>query len=261
MRILPVSAAVNHAVRSAYDNLAMSFHLCWPWLVVLGGLDVALIWLSGAGTAVPQQANGEVALAIYFSIVLTLFAGSSIAVNWHRFILKDEVPQGLARLRADAVVWRYFGNTVLIVLLAMLTILPGIMALSLLGAVIGLTVNAAGVAIAVVMMAAIMPLIYRWSLKLPAIALERNDYGLKQAWLDSQGNHSRLMIIGVGYLIAMLALGLLAQTVGSLLQGAVGSAAIVIEIFLRLAMNWLGTILAATVLTSLYGFFVEKRSF
>jgi len=38
-------------------------------------------------------------------------------VNWHRYILLDEVPHGMERLRLDATVWRYVGNILLIALI------------------------------------------------------------------------------------------------------------------------------------------------
>ena len=44
----------------------------------------------------------------FTTAVLTAIIFSSIAVNWHRFILRNEVAEGSQRLRLDGLVWHYF---------------------------------------------------------------------------------------------------------------------------------------------------------
>jgi hypothetical protein len=261
MRELPVAAAVRHALRSAFDHLNMSLYISAPWLAILAVVDFFAVAMSNTAKAAPGADNGVAVLVVAGAMALTLIAGSSIAVNWHRFILLDEVPKSSERLRVDRVVWRYFGNTVLIIALAMLAAIPASIVLTLIGGVMGLSQAAATTLVGFAMLAAVMPMIYRWSLKLPAIAIGRDDYDLKQAWNDSRGNHIRLMVIGLGFIAVVLSLGLLIGGLVDALRNVFGIGATFIEVVLQVGMNWIGTIVAATLLTSFYGFFVEKRAF
>jgi uncharacterized membrane protein YjgN (DUF898 family) len=128
IRHLPVTAAFRHAVLSTWNNLGFAFHASLPWLVVLIPLNV---WASLSMTAEPllpgQQPTPEQmrdALLFYATSALSSVIYASIAVGWHRYILQDEVPLGRQRLRLDATVWRYVGNSFLVILMVTLLIMP-----------------------------------------------------------------------------------------------------------------------------------------
>jgi hypothetical protein len=108
----------------------------------------------------------------------------------------------------------------------------------------------------------IMPIIYRLSIKLPAIALERRDFKLGDAWTVSAGNWWQ--IVGVGVVATLLSwiVGLLMALVSKLLNVTLGdTVGLWIDIALQTGVNWVVTIMGITLLTSLYGYFVEKREF
>jgi hypothetical protein len=193
--------------------------------------------------------------------LFSFYISSSIAVNWHRYILLDEVPTGLDRLRMDAVVWRYFGNAILVGLAAAAAVMPLAVAMSILLAVVGMNVVVGSFVIAAIILVAVMSFLYRWSLKLPAIALGRTDYGIGKAWQDTKGNHFRLAVVGISFLVIMAGAGLVIQMIGNGLENGLGAAGFLASLALQLLVNWIASILAVTILTSLYGFFVEAREF
>jgi hypothetical protein len=270
MRQLPVTKAFSHIVASTRNNLQFAFASQWPWLAVLGLMLLVMQATMGNMLGISNE-QMEKALAadpalqtkfglwIFAIVGVGLVGFASIAVSWHRYVLKDELPKGMARLRVDGVVWRYVGNLILIGLMISLVMIPVAVGAGLIASVAGkLAIPVLLVLISIV----ILPLIYRLSVKLPAIALERQDFRMGDAWRATDGNWWQ--IAGIGLLVTVLTWGVgLALVVVSgilqrLLPGDFGTYA---DIILQVGANWFLTVIGITTLTSLYGFFVEKRDF
>ena len=271
MRRLPVIEAFSHAVRSTTSNLSFAFHVSWPWMAVLLPILVAgqLYVLAGAGN--PEAAATRAVPVQILVGLIAMLAFSSIAVNWHRYILLDEVPRGSERLRMDDKVWRYFGNALLILLIVGSAIGAFTLATILAGVVIGLSGLASGelsagpfvaiFLIAVAMMVFGVVAFYRLSIKLPAVALGRSDFGLGDAWRRSAGNLGPLIGIALLYFLVGAGLSIVLFVVSALFGLIGGLATVALVVAIQLVVNWVMTILGITILTSLYGFFVEGRSF
>lgn len=266
MRRLPILGALGHALRSTWNNLPFAWHVSWPWLAILVPISLAVeayLPKINPDAADPQAMarNAEAALGFSLLGLASMLAFSSIAVSWHRYILKDDVPQGLARLRFDEVVWRYFGNTLLIVLLVVLAVLPFVLVISIFTAIIGLS-NAVGetLVMAVAVLAAI-PLTYRLMVKLPAIAVGNSAVNMKAAMEKTRGNSLQLCVAGVIVFLVVLLIGVVLGAVIAPLQAVLGSVGFLAASLAQQAVSWIVAIFSVTFLTSLYGFFVEKRDF
>jgi hypothetical protein len=266
MRKLPVFPTFSHALKSTWYNLPFAFHVSWPWLLLLIPVSV---W---GDTTVPdfdpmkmtpeqQAVMNQFLFKTYVSVAVSMAIYASIAISWHLYILKDEVPHGFARLRFDKTVWRYFGNSILVILFATLALLPLVLLVAGLGTMAGLTPQAVinGFVIAAVLVA--FPVTYRMSVKLPAIALGRRDFRFGDAWNATRGNTFQL--IGLGLLSVLIAM-LTGLIFGLLREHVVSFASDVLKwpfLLVRHLAGWGLAIFAITMLTSLYGFFVEKRDF
>jgi hypothetical protein len=262
MRVLPVMNIFSHSIRSVIDNIGFAFHVSWPWMLAI--LPVHVGTSVYAALNMPTEVEPwkpDVVLAGLLSGLATMIAFASIAVNWHRYILLDEIPQGAQRLRLDPTVWRYIGNTVLIFLILFLTMLiPGI----IFG--IGSALGGTGGTIigGVIMLTGFLYAIaqfYRMSSKLPSVALGRRDYTIGTALKDTEGNMGRfiglaLLFFAVAIAIGLLVLGLQYAIVG--IDQGVGPGLYAV-LAIQLILNWLTTIWGVTLLTSLYGYFAEGR--
>ncbi|NJM29866.1 MAG: hypothetical protein HC855_06980 [Rhizobiales bacterium] len=262
MRVLPVMNIFSHSIRSVIDNIGFAFHVSWPWMLAILPIHVG----TSVYAALNMPTDAEpwkpmVILSGFVSALATMVAFASIAVNWHRYILLDEIPQGAQRLRLDSTVWRYVGNTLLIFLIMFLIlIVPGII-LGILTAVGG----AAGAVIGGLAMFAgflfAIAYFYRMSVKLPSIALGRHDYSIGTALKDTDGNTARFiglaaLFFAVAIAIGLLVLGLQYAIVG--IDQGVGPGLYAV-LAIQLILNWLTTIWGVTLLTSLYGYFAEGR--
>jgi hypothetical protein len=100
----------------------------------------------------------------------------------------------------------------------------------------------------------------RWSVKLVSVAVGK-DMPMRDAWLATEGSHWQIVGLYVLFALCAISVGLVfvgiayvAGSSGSLLVLAVAMA-------VQTMINWFFTIWGVTLLTSLYGFFVEKREF
>jgi hypothetical protein len=104
-------------------------------------------------------------------------------------------------------------------------------------------------------------IITRLSIKLPAVALGRTDFGFKEAWAASEDNFWQFLGIfllnAVIVFGAILALILVVLGIGQISQAAAQAAGLILGAIVQLFY----TLFNASIFTSLYGFFVERREF
>ncbi len=222
-RPLYATVVLLHAAKNVLREIPAAFVITWPWLLgaaVTSALPIYLAMTSGVGEdpADPLRGVGQFSLAVFFVVFIFGVQFSSIAVNWHRYLLLGEWPIGWKRLRLDKCVWRYFGNWLLISLIVSLivfisvVVLGGILALFGLGLQIGsaaLPVDGipGGLVgehiVALIYATLVGGLTFRFALKLPAGALGRDDFGLGASWRHTKGQYPVLALIAAGdYLIA-----------------------------------------------------------
>jgi hypothetical protein len=266
---LPFFEIFKHMLRSTFGNFGIALRLFWPWLLVLLPMNIATgIWLlfhpaSGLATGASGPV-GTFFLIVMGSAIVTGLACSSIAVNWHRYVLLAEIPHGFQRLRIDGKVWRYLFNLLGIgILVGVILAIP----MGILGAIFaGLmrSGNSEGKWAFLAIFYAVFFSIStgygtRMLLKVVGIAVGRSDMTLGDALNATQENTMR--IIGLNVLL-FLTFALIGAVLWVLTYFGVKADSVIALSTLtavQLAVNWLGTILGITMLTSLYAFFVENR--
>ena len=264
MRKLPVFEALGHAIRSTTDNLGFAFHISWPWMLMLLPITVAgNIYLTLNATQDPKEVDPKSLFLVLLMTIPSVIAYSSIAVNWHRYILLDEVAEGWKRLRIDGIMWRYIGTAIgiflLMFLLGFIVGFIGGAALALFGAT-GQAKLVVAVIGYLILIAYIIVWSYRLSLKLPSIAIGRTNFTLRDAWKATVGNFWRILGVVLLFFLCLVFVALV-MFVLTYLIGQLGTLGLSVLIAIQVAVNWVATILGVTLLTSLYGFFVEGREF
>jgi hypothetical protein len=248
MRKLSPLKAVSHALNSVWSfrNMALRIGIVWVPIMLAAGF---IEYYTGQPDPRSQELSPQALVQVVTGIV-SIIAICSIAVSWHRFILRDEPARGL---RLDTDVFRYAGNTVLIMLamlvpalvfLTVVTLAPGA------GAILGLPVIilAGGV-------------VTRASIKLPAVALGNKDFSFRDAWTASEGNFwpcVGVFLINAAILLAiLLVLTLVAGFLARLGEGL----SLAFQLAAVAVLQLIYSIFNASIFTSLYGFFVERRDF
>mgnify|MGYP006268265117 CR=1 FL=1 len=247
MRKLSSTKAITHALNSVWSYRHSATRIALPWLPVLLLCGIAEIYFAPS-----EVAPGEIPSIPPIQIVtflVSLIATSSMAVSWQRFILRDEASRGL---RIDRNVLRYAAFNFLLLLA---TLIPAVLLL----AVALIEPSAAVLALPAVIL--IGGVVTRLSIRFPAIALGERNFTFRDAWRASAGNFWQC--VGVFALSWALTLGglllliLLGNGLGQA-SGALGDVAITVGVIL---IQLFYAIFNASVFTSLYGFFVERREF
>jgi hypothetical protein len=256
MRQLPVLAALNHAFQSVWLNRMVALRMSWIWYIIVAlVLAFSTQMASTRGAANPEAPQAEFFLIDALTLLLVLLVNSTFAVHWHRYILLDEIPGMFDTFRLDGKVWRYFGNSLLIMLGLIVPSIAIAIPFVFIAAVFAPQLAALGSAIGVIIVVSVGFL--RLGLKLPAIALGVIDYRFADAWRASAGNSVRIAAV---FLIT-LSVALIAAAIVAALSLSGAFLGVVLGFILQLVINWFLTFFMITLLTSLYGFFVQKREF
>lgn len=247
MRKLSPTKAISHALNSVWSYRQVAARIAIAWLPVLLLCGIAEIYFAPpplAADQIPSVPPVQIA-----TFIVSLIATSSMAVSWQRFILRDDVSRGL---RVDAHVLRYAGFSFL---LLVATVVPAVLLLAL-----SLVFQPVAV-LALPAVALIGGIITRLSIKFPAISLGDRAFRFADAWKASEGNFWPCLgvfllswAITLGGLFALVLLGSGLGQFNTLL----GDLAVTIGVIL---MQLFYAIFNASVFTSLYGFFVERREF
>jgi hypothetical protein len=265
---LPIFAAYLHSLSSTLFNLPIAFKISWPWMLALLPVNILhsiylMLNMPAPGTVVFQKPIGPiVATVILFLVSFVAFA--SIAVNWHRYLLLDEVPRGWIKLRVDGIVVRYIGNAIGIAILSILFAIfimigPAFLSygLSKIGGMVGVTI---AIALLVCAFTLVLGMILRMNLKLPGVAIANKKFNMSNALDQSVGNTWRCGLYGLLIYLSMAAVGFVFGYVTVAFGNVLSMLALSTLVVLQLAFNWLATIWNISALSVLYGYFVEGRS-
>lgn len=248
MRKLSATKAVIHALKSVWSYRGTAIRIAMPWVPVIIILGFIETYTGPPDPALPDA--GRSVLVPALSAIASLIAVCSVAVSWHRFILRDEAAGGF---RLDSHVLLYAGNTILI-LMAMF--LPALITLT--GTLVA---PAPAMLLGLASTALIGGAVTRLSIKLPAVALGNSGFSFREAWSASEGNYWPCVAVFLLNLV-IAAAGLLALVILVNLFSPAGETASTIAVVAGGAVLQLFfAIFNASIFTSLYGFFVERRDF
>jgi hypothetical protein len=217
-RKLPVFATVGRAYAATLRSFPTLLRISWLWVLAIALVGALFGWV-GRSILPPHASPADIAR--FTTMDMIAFQGfntlaalavlpflSSIAVNWHRYLLLGERPAATAFARLDGTVWSYT------VALAVLTLLrTAIAVVQQVGLPAGDGGPPAGSAVIVqlaltVLSVAAFMYIGRYSLALPARALEHGWVSFSDAFTTTQGNTWRLawgFIFSMIFYIAIIA--------------------------------------------------------
>ena len=244
-----------HAIAMVLKNLAPALRLsALPMLVVLaltlamGGPGAMLVDADAAG---PTGQTGGLLLASLLQLAAALW----IAVAWHRFILLDEAPEGVVPpVNARAILSYLWAAVIFSIVLVLVAIPLGLIAALIVGPLVMADGGAIGGFAALVLFLLVwLPLTfvsYRISPILPSAAIG-DRLPLKEAWYATGTAGTAFVVLALASVLVVWGLNLPAR----LLIGV----SVPLAFLWAFAVQWAVTLGGASVLTTIYGYFVEKR--
>ena len=245
---------IRHALNAVIHFHNAGIRLGLPWVLIIATISAVDHSYSGA----PDPGEGGIGMMLLRPMdlviaAISLVVFSSIAVNWHRYILLDEITAAEKIMRLDRPVWNYAGRTLTIMLITLVPLV--IFSTVFIAAIPGLSLLLA----VPFFVAGIF--IMRMSVALPALALERKDFGIGAALQLTQGNNLQFAALLALNALVLLATFLVIGVVLSIVGAINLTAAKVLTLLLSVPVNLFLSLFSVSLLSSLYGFFVEKRKF
>ena len=237
-----------HSVRQVFGNLPAALRISGVLFAVQAVASLAIGPLDPAAIE-----TGEVSIVgLLLVMVITLVSSLWIAVAWHRYVLLQEQPGAVVpAFRGDRVAG-YFGYSVLIGLILipvamMLGVVVGVVAASIVGPEPTL---GAAIIVGLLVYVPLVMIGYRLSVVLPATALGE-PLGLGAAWIATKDEAVTML----GLALISVACAIAVQVPVMFLLGD-GPLAIVWQI----SAQWVVVMVGASILTTLYGHYVQNRA-
>lgn len=241
----------RHAVLMLIDNLGPAFRISILPAVLFFALTylmMAQFFSSGDAVAAISEQAGLFAVTILCLAVAGFVVFCWVATAWHRYVLLEEQPgAALPRWNGDAI-RRYVGASFRVFGITFLVALPLALGLSVLS---GREFSSDdGTWLSFAFNFAISYLSLRWSLVLPAAALE-SHITVFESWRRSRDFAGAIFVAN---LLVNLLVSVPALVAGSMLNTLFASYS-----YFAVA-SWLQLMLSISLLTALYGHIVEGRS-
>src|SRR5262245_8365043 len=271
---------VWHTVRACYAtvarNLGQLVRISWLWLLIMLPVYAAINWMDWA----LREASGVLSPGDLIAVIELPFL-ASIAVAWHRLILREERVTAPAYLRLDGMVWLYALYSLLLMILVAAPSVPLLIRIAHDGALGGPVTLGGPVAVmqganrdlvasfafvvavqAIVILLSVMVavLVPRLSLVLPALAVGERLSPV-QSWRMTRGNTLRLALATLlctlpAYLLVVLVLLAFSWDWNDGLEDRVPFVAAGLIMSVGFAVL---AILAVTLLSLTYRFFAGQR--
>lgn len=241
-----------HALRMVFGNLGAVIRISGVFFVVVLGL----LLVAGEGYfAVPEAGeflpSGRVAGTMFLLSVAQILLGLWVVVAWHRFVLLEEQPGALAPAWNGAAIWQYFKAGVIYTLLLVVFVIP-------LGTIVGMALlpmlGSGGVGVMLVGGLVYIPAAYigyRIAPILPAAAVGRN-LPLREAFYATGTSGGSFIVLAVVTIAASWLVGLPA--------GILAQSSVQLALVWTALSQWLSIMVGASILTTIYGVYVEKRA-
>lgn len=250
---------LQHSWRQVFGNFGSATQIVFPPFV-LGALcnlsfqeGLRRAAHVGHSVAVPPSS----ALLYFLLFVIAQFVLATASVNWHRFILCNESCGWLPRINLRRSLRYFLRAFIIVAMLTLVGILLGVVVIVLLmlfEKIIGSDTAGliAGGVSTVIILVWMVALFLRFSVALPGAALD--TLGLRAALRATRGQGWLFVTLSV-IAVLVVFLGAMFNSLVALLPGGAWDVGFVAQ----LGVDFVVTMLGLSLLTTLYGVFVENR--
>lgn len=243
-----------HSILMVINNLGAALRIS----VVLMVVQFVALFVFGTGFLVTGEDMSQAMLRgeyPYFGAFLTFLVmvvtSLWIAVAWHRFVLREEEPTGPVPPFNGGAIWSYFVAAVIFVLIMIVVSIPFMLLAGILAAPFMMSGGQSGLFGAMIVGLLIyLPVAYvgyRISPILPSGALQAR-IPVKDAWYATGTSGAAFVVLTLTTVVA----GMILNFPAGYLPGILG-------VIWGFVSNWVTVMVGASILTTIYGHYVEGR--
>ncbi|WP_353473493.1 hypothetical protein PVT71_05460 [Salipiger sp. H15] len=236
-----------HSLRMVIDNIGTALRVSLVLYLVQVASQIAT-YLHPTETGPDGMPASPLVIGVPALVlaVLAVLASLWIAVAWHRFVLTGEEPRGWLPRWHGGEILGYFGRSILIAFAIFVSLVVAAIPVALIGAAI----PALGPVLVFGLVGLGGYLFFRLGLILPAAAVGER-LRLKEAWSATRDDDGAVVTLAL-----VVIAGSLLVELPALIDDSAGS---IVNLVYGLVINWFATMIGISVLTSLYGHFIERR--
>jgi hypothetical protein len=222
-------------------------------IYAIPALILGLLTPQPPADATPTEIAATVGAAAPLGLITVLLLAVVyvwLAVTWHRYILLNEEPTGQLPPFRRSEILAYAGNAILLALIMIaLSIVVGLVLspLLLLGVVGAIIMPIVFISLGLIVN-------YRLGLVLPSRAVGQR-LTLGEAWAATKGQSGTILVLAIVSAIAAVVINIPALIL-AFIPGIGG----ILSSIWQIGTGWVTLLVGVSVLTTLYGVFVEKRS-
>ncbi len=243
-----VTSNLNAALRISAVLMGVQFVLA----ILLGvqflytGADTTNMIMSGA------YPYGSAGLMVIIQAVSALW----IAVAWHRFVLREEEPGAALPVFNSAAILSYLWAGIIFVLVLIVVAIPfgilaGMLAAPLMASPTTGSATVSGLILFLVLWLPVTYISYRLSPILPSAALQER-MPLKEAWYATGASGAAFVVLAVASVLAAWVINLPVMLLAQI--------STFLAFVWAFAAQWAVLLVGVSVLTTIYGHYVEKRA-
>ncbi|MDX1743297.1 MAG: hypothetical protein R3186_06855 [Ruegeria sp.] len=244
-----------HSLRMVFGNIIQVLQITVGPALIATAVIVSLVFVLGVPLDAFDESSGDLppgfSFGAFFAFTLLMVVVMSIvifwiAVSWHRFILLEEYPSGIfPPFRMDLIL-AYLGRVLMLVLIMFVGYIP----IAIVFAVLGQSLVAVSIVVTVVYSVFLLISFYRLSIILPAAAIGK-PITLGEAWSQTVGAGADIIFL----VIVAVLFQLLVQLAFTMLA-VIPVLGVLLSVFFGMLIL---PMVNVSILTTLYGVFVEKR--
>lgn len=243
---------LKHSLRQVFGNLNGALRVSAVLYAVQVAVGLALgVGVVSQGGMGPGMMSGGLWFGFAAALLVAILTSLWIAVSWHRFVLLGENAGFVPVFRGDRI-WAYllrslgYGLILLVVFavgstLVMMVLRPVLMGIPWLFML----------ATAALIYLPVLVIGFRLTADLPGAALGA-DVPFLAGWRATQGKNGEIAAMAV----ILIVLALAVEILGTMVFGMIP----VVNLLWGLAIGWVQMMVGVSVLTTLYGHYIEKRA-
>jgi hypothetical protein len=245
---------LRHSLRQVFGNLGGALRVSGVLYLVQFVVGLLVGGGMAMGDAATMMQNGGPGggffLGVLVSGVIAVISGLWIAVGWHRYVLLGET-SGLVPSFSGDRIWAYFlralGYAVILIVIG--AIWGGIVGF-VVGSIFGNSIVLMLILMGLLIYLPVLVISFRMTSDLPSAALDAG-HPFMSGWTKTAGATTDLAVMAAIIVVAVVVLGVIASTLLANLP--------IFGVVWALVMGWVQMMVGVSILTTLYGHYVEKR--
>lgn len=244
----------RHSLRQVTGNFNAALRVSGVLYLAQWTLSLLLLGaaaMTGDGMATMQGGGGSL-LGVLVAALVAVVTGLWMAVAWHRYVLRGEAPGAVPNFRGDRILAYFLRSVGYCLISVLIAVTWGVAVSTLAFATLGTSEATAIIVMGFLVYLPLLVITYRLLTGLPAVALSPDAGPFWAGWRVTKGHTGDIIALA----LVTVAIVVVLKLIGTFVFGQV----MILSLIWTFLAGWLQTIVSVSILTTLYGHYIEGRA-